>query len=81
MVQQLISGIFMKNLRYLLDYDPSSSNAIHYRNFIKKNIDSLIKNNMCDPQNFDLEAGNPCHIVYMDGPPSYNETGRYIQYS
>ena len=40
----------MKNLRYLMDYDPNTRNVADYRNFIQKNIDSLNNKDRCDPK-------------------------------
>ena len=62
----------MKNLRYLMDYDPNSKNIGDYRNFIEKNIASLNNKDHCDPK----ERNND-HICFKFLVTSY-PLGRYI---
>ena len=57
----IFKGIFMKNLRYLLDADPSAPAATTYRKFVARNIAAVKGNAMCEPG----INGSVCHIVYL----------------
>ena len=57
----IFKGIFMKNLRYLLDADPSAPAATTYRKFVARNIAAVKGNAMCEPG----INGCVCHIVYL----------------
>ena len=69
--QTIFKGIFMKNVKYLMDFDNSSIHIGSYVSFIAKNIASLMDKARCEPK----AGSNNCHIVYLDGPPSYGATG------
>jgi len=73
--QQIFKGIFVRNLRYLIDKlgEEKEEKKKGYRNFLKRNAASLRKNAMCSPTI--SNTSNSCHIVYMDGSPSYPASG------
>ena len=68
----IFKGIFVRNLRYLLDMTEDKDRGRLYRRFLKTNIASLRHNASCDPQ---PHHNHTCHIVYLDGAPSYPATG------
>jgi len=61
----IFKGIFMKNLRYLLDADPGAAASQAYRKFVATNIAAVKKNAMCEPGN------SSCHIVYLGSRRSF----------
>ena len=66
----IFKGIFVRNLRYLLDVTKEKSRVKLYRRFLDTNIASLRHNASCQPHH-----NHTCHIVYLDGAPSYPATG------
>ena len=76
-----ISGDHFKHIslhllcRYLIDKlgEEKEEKKKGYRNFLKRNAASLRKNAMCSPTI--SNTSNSCHIVYMDGSPSYPASG------
>ena len=60
--------------RYLIDKlgEENGEEKKVYRDFLKRNAASARKNAMCDPSS---NMSNSCHIVYMDGSPSYPASG------
>ena len=89
--QQIFKGIFVRNLRwplqthlfmpacrYLIDKlgEENEEERKFYRNFLKRNAASVRKNAMCNPtMSTSSNTSNSCHIVYMDGSPSYPASG------
>ena len=89
--QQIFKGIFVRNLRwplqthlftpacrYLIDKlgEENEEERKFYRNFLKRNAASVRKNAMCNPtMSTSSNKSNSCHIVYMDGSPSYPASG------
>ena len=69
----IFKGIFVRNLRYLMDVTSNKTQVQVYRKFLTTNIASLTKHSMCDP---DPAKNHTCHIVYLDGAPSYAPTGK-----
>ena len=67
--QDIFKGIFMKNLRYLMQFDAKSEQIPVYKKFVSINIASLKSKSSCMP------AEKQCHIVYLVGPPVYDATG------
>ena len=70
----IFKGIFVRNLRYLLDVTEDKARVKLYRRFLDTNIASLRHNASCEPQ---PHKNHTCHIVYLDGAPSYPATGIY----
>ena len=68
----IFKGIFVRNLRYLLDVTEDRNRVKLYRRFLDTNIASLRHNASCQPQ---PHRNITCHIVYLDGAPSYPATG------
>ena len=68
----IFKGIFVRNLRYLLDVTEDKARVKLYRRFLDTNIASLRHNASCEPQ---PHKNHTCHIVYLDGAPSYPATG------
>ena len=68
--QNIFKGIFVRNLRYLIDVTSSREQREVYWRFLRHNIASLQKHSSCQPG-----RARSCHIVYLDGPPSYPATG------
>ena len=68
----IFKGIFVRNLRYLLDVTEDRARVKLYRRFLATNIASLRHNASCEPQ---PHRNHTCHIVYLDGAPSYPATG------
>ena len=68
--QNIFKGIFVRNLRYLIDVTSSREQREVYWRFLRHNIASLQKHSSCHPG-----RARSCHIVYLDGPPSYPATG------
>ena len=66
----IFKGIFVRNLRYLLDVTQSRTQREIYNGFLRTNIAALEKKASCQPLH-----NKTCHIVYLDGPPSYPPTG------
>ena len=66
----IFKGIFARNLRYLMDVTHNKTQLGIYKRFLKTNILSLKQNASCQPG-----QATKCHIVYLDGPPSYPATG------
>ena len=66
----IFKGIFVRNLRYLLDVTKERARVKLYRRFLDTNIASLRHNASCQPHH-----NHTCHIVYLDGAPSYPATG------
>ena len=66
--------------RYLMDVTKNRTRKSLYKHFIQHNIASVKANSMCIPSNSDVgvdKNSHSCHIVYMDGAPSYPATGTY----
>jgi predicted alpha-1,6-mannanase (GH76 family) len=61
----IFKGIFMKNLRYLLDVDPRAAAAPAYRAFVATNIAAVKANAMCEPDSRERATTTGCHIVYL----------------
>ena len=61
--------------RYLIDKlgEANEEKKEAYRMFLKQNAASVTTNAMCIPTTGNIS--NSCHIVYMDGSPSYPATG------
>ncbi|CAH1800786.1 unnamed protein product [Owenia fusiformis] len=59
---QMFKGIFVKNLRYLMDVS-DNSNREFYSQWLQNNIKSVIKNSICDKR-----PVSQCNISYLDGP-------------
>ena len=57
--ENIFKGIFMKNLRYLLDTDPQAGASREYRKWVETNIAAVKAKAMCEP------AHASCHIVYL----------------
>ena len=68
----IFKGIFVRNLRYLLDVTKDKARVKLYRRFLDTNIASLRHNASCEPQ---PHKNHTCHIVYLDGAPAYPATG------
>ena len=66
----IFKGIFARNLRYLMDVTHNKTQLGIYKRFLKTNILSLEQNASCQPG-----QATKCHIVYLDGAPSYPATG------
>ena len=73
----IFKGIFMRNLRYLLDVTEDRNRVKLYRRFLDTNIASLRHNASCQPQ---PHHNHTCHIVYLDGAPSYPATGNGLEF-
>jgi len=68
----IFKGIFAKNLRYLIDKTQNRTRVKFYRKFLMTNINSLRHNASCTPS---VHNNHTCHIVYLDGAPSYPASG------
>jgi mannan endo-1,6-alpha-mannosidase len=68
--QKVFKGIFVRNLRYLMDYSNATTRAM-YATWLRQNMESVIANDKCEPN------GNTtkCHVVYLDGPPFNSVAG------
>ena len=50
-----------------------------FKKFLETNAASLKNNSMCTPVSNNMSnVSNNCHIVYMDGSPSYPATGASV---
>ena len=68
--ENMFKGIFARNLRYLMDVTTDKGNLQIYWKFLRQNIASLEEHASCQPG-----KNQSCHIVYLDGAPSYPATG------
>ena len=66
----IFKGIFVRNLRHLMDVTKNQNRLSTYKQFLTTNIDSLTQHSMCS-----LHKNHTCHIVYLDGPPAYAAAG------
>ena len=65
-------------LRYLIDKlgEENEREKKAFKRFLETNAASLKNNSMCTPVSNNMSnVSNNCHIVYMDGSPSYPATG------
>jgi mannan endo-1,6-alpha-mannosidase len=61
---KMFKGIFVRNLRYLMDASNETMQA-RYKPWLQFNMASVINNSRCEP-NGSLAK---CHVVFLDGPP------------
>ena len=68
--------LFTSPSRYLIDKlgEENEEEKKVYRDFLRRNAASARKNAMCNPTTTS-NISNSCHIVYMDGSPSYPASG------
>ncbi|XP_071181867.1 uncharacterized protein [Mytilus edulis] len=66
----LFKGIFVRNLRYLMDELDDADQREHYQNWLDFNVKAIIQFNMCDK-----DPISNCNITFQDGPPYFNVTG------
>ncbi|KAL3836995.1 hypothetical protein ACJMK2_022388 [Sinanodonta woodiana] len=68
---KMFKGIFVRNLRYLIDALPEGdSTKAGYKIWLKHNAMGIIKYDMCDKSPISL-----CNITFKDGPPYFNVSG------
>ena len=68
-------------LRYLIDKlgEQNEREKKAFKRFLETNAASLKNNSMCTPVSNNMSnVSNNCHIVYMDGSPSYPATGASV---
>ena len=68
-------------LRYLIDKmgEENEREKKAFKKFLETNAASLKNNSMCTPVSNNMSnVSNNCHIVYMDGSPSYPATGASV---
>ena len=68
-------------LRYLIDKlgEENEREKKAFNRFLETNAASLKNNSMCTPVSNNMSnVSNNCHIVYMDGSPSYPATGASV---
>ena len=68
-------------LRYLIDKlgEQNEREKKAFMRFLETNAASLKNNSMCTPVSSNMSnVSNNCHIVYMDGSPSYPATGASV---
>lgn len=68
--QKMFKGIFVRNLRYLMDVLDDPKQRQEYQDYLDHNILANIENNMCDKIPM-----TKCNITYLDGPPFFNRSG------
>ena len=68
----IFKGIFVRNLRYLMDVTKNKSQIRVYKKFLDTNIASINNHSKCVPNH---EKNHTCHIVYLDGSPAFPATG------
>merc|ERR1719481_1519838 len=54
----------------MMDVTVNKTRYATYQKFLKTNFNSIQRHSSCNPS-----QGHACHIVYLDGPPSYKATG------
>ena len=59
---KLFKGIFVRNLRYLMDVCDSEK-QVYYQKFLQTNIDSVLKNSQCEDP-----VKTNCSVKFLDGP-------------
>ncbi|KAI8521480.1 hypothetical protein Bbelb_012340 [Branchiostoma belcheri] len=64
----MFKGIFVRNLRYLMDVSDNSTRA-QYNVWIQNNVKAVLSRSRCEP------LVEKCNITYKDGPPVHNVTG------
>ena len=73
--------LFSSPSRYLIDKlgEENEEEKRVYRDFLRRNAASARKNAMCNPSTTSSisNMSNSCHIVYMDGSPSYPASGAH----
>ena len=75
--------LFTSPSRYLIDKlgEENEEEKKVYRDFLRHNAASVRKNAMCNPTaTSNSNISNSCHIVYMDGSPSYPASGSDTKY-
>jgi len=72
---KMFKGIFMRNLRYLIDYTEESNAAeaysdelVLYKKFLQHNSDMAWTKDRCQPEITD------CSVIYKDGKSLHNIT-------
>lgn len=68
--QILFKGIFVRNLRYLMDVLKSSEQRQKYQEWLDFNVKAVVQYNMCDK-----DPISNCNITFRDGPPYFNVSG------
>ena len=63
---KMFKGIFVRNLRQLMDFSNITMKAF-YRSFMIENVKAVLLLNSCNEP-------DSCHIIYKDGPARYNKT-------
>lgn len=66
----MFKGIFVRNLRYLMDALSDQKTREEFQTFLDFNVKAIIKVNMCDKIPI-----SKCNITFKDGPPYYNVSG------
>ena len=76
--------LFTSPSRYLIDKlgEENEEEKRVYRDFLRRNAASARKNAMCNPSTTSSTSNmsNSCHIVYMDGSPSYPASGAHTKF-
>ena len=70
-------GIFVQNLRYLMDQSNSSQREV-YQSWLQHNINTVLNNSTCfteTPYNNTAVTTRKCDMVFKDGPPFNTPTG------
>ena len=66
----MFKGIFVRNLRYLMDILQKGQKRDKYQQYLNINAKSTYANNICN--DFPISK---CNITFQDGPPYYNISG------
>lgn len=68
--EKMFKGIFVRNLRYLMDVIKDPKQRQEYQEYLDLNIQANLLYNMCDKVPI-----HECNITFKDGPPFYNVSG------
>ena len=68
--QKMFKGIFVRNIRYLMDELKDDKQRKEYQDYLDFNIKANVELNMCDKYPI-----HKCNITFKDGPPYYNISG------
>lgn len=68
--QKVFKGIFVRNLRHLIDVMNDGKQKEEYERYLYHNVKGILKYSICDKHPF-----QNCNIVFKYGPPYYNESG------
>ena len=68
--EKMFKGIFVRNVRYLMDALPDKSRRQYYQNWLNIQIKSNVIFNLCDKNPI-----SKCNITFKDGPPYFNISG------